>query len=103
VKRLSEEIDVSTVSSENRQKQVTLHIREFPGTEPAVVEVLPDWTVQHVEQKYARAKGKNPGSCRFSVNGQVLQQNMPIGSLPSAILNGTQVIDASPEHGVGAK
>lgn len=98
---MSTEVDVSDLS-EDKQK-ITLRIREFPGTEPAIVEVLPDWTVQHIEQKYARAKGKNPGSCRFSVNGQVLQQNTPVSKLSSEILGGTQVIDASPEHGVGAE
>lgn len=98
---MSREIDVGTLSGGERQQRIVLKIREFPGTEPASVEVLPEWTVQHVEQKYARAKGKNPGSCRFSVNGRVLQQNVPVGSLTREILQGVQIIDASPEHGVG--
>ena len=84
---MSEEIDVKDLESPRyvdvrNSGKVKLRIREFPGTEPVVVDVDPSWTVEHTELKFARKKGKNPQSVRFTVNGQPLPRYSRIDSLP---------------------
>jgi hypothetical protein len=105
--RMSEEMDVRAleppryVEEPSDSKKVTLRIREFPGAAPVTVRVDPQWTVNDVERKYAKAEQKNPRSVRLTIDGQPLPKDTRIANLPSQILSGEQVIDAVPEHGVG--
>jgi hypothetical protein len=103
---MSEEMDVRALEppryvEEPSDKKVTLRIREFPGAAPVTVRVDPDWTVNDVERKYAKAEQKNPQSVRLTINGQPLPKNTKIANLPSHVLSGEQIVDAVPEHGVG--
>ena len=76
-------------------------IREYLGSKPQKVKCDLNWTVKVAEVKYAKSKGKNPQSARFTVNGQPLPQNQRISALGKGILDGQQIIDTVPEHPVG--
>jgi hypothetical protein len=104
---MSEEIDVRELELpryvEKSPTKLSLRIREFPGTAPVTIQVDPEWTVEHAERKFARAKEKNPQSVRFTINGQPLPKTTKISNLSPPILSGEQVIDAAPEHGLGSR
>jgi len=104
---MSEEMDVRDLESPrytggNESGKASLRIQEFPGTEPFVIKADPSWTVGDTELKFARAKGKNPQSVRFTVNGQPLPKHAKIGTLSPDVLQGRTIIEAAPEHGLGA-
>jgi hypothetical protein len=105
---MSEEIDVRALelpkyaaNEPSDPGKVSLRIREFPGDAPVAVRVNPDWTVDDVERKFARAGQKNPQSVRLTVNGQPLPKNTKIANLSPQVLSGEQILDAVPEHPVG--
>jgi len=90
-----------TVGDHNSRGKVSLKIREFPGAAPVTIQVDENWTVDHAERKFARAKEKNPQSVRFTVNGQPLPKDTKIANLSPQVLSGLQIIDAAPEHSLG--
>jgi hypothetical protein len=101
VEELPEYVETEPEKEETEKKErMVIRVRQFPTQEPVIVRIKPEWTVEYVENKLAKAWNKNPRATRLALNGKLLPREARFVELAPQIQG--KVLDTIAEHIVGA-
>jgi hypothetical protein len=101
VEELPEYVETEPKKEETDKKErMVIRVRQFPTQEPVIVRIKPEWTVEYVENKLAKAWNKSPRATRLALNGKPLPKKARFSNLAPQIQG--KVLDTIAEHTVGA-